>query len=191
MRRLTAREITIVALGAGLAIVVILGLGVFRPAFARLQAAQQQVAASSAELAADTQTADLLPSVQKTYDTTAASLQHAEDQIPQDIQLPQIVALLVQGIDKAGGQLVGMEFPQGAPATPVPGTPGVVALQFTMSVRGTWPEIVSFLHSMETLPRLISIDDMNVVKEPIGAGVAATATPTLRADLTMRAFALH
>ncbi len=191
MRRLTGREITIVAVGAALAIVVVLVLVFFRPAVERLQAAQRQVAASSQQLNEDQQTAARLPAAKIQHAQTVAALQRAEQQIPSQLALPQIVALLVQGIDGAGGQFVQMEFPQGVPAAALPGTPLVQALSFTMIVRGTWPQIIDFLHSTESLPRLIAVDSVSVTKEPLQQGTAPTVTPVLRAELTLRAFALR
>ncbi|HLN14167.1 MAG TPA: type 4a pilus biogenesis protein PilO [bacterium] len=191
MRRLTGREITIVAVGAALAIVVVLVLVFFRPAVARLQAAQRQVAASSQQLSQDQSTAARLPQAKAQHAATVAALQRAEQQIPSDLALPQIVALLVQGIDGAGGQFVQLEFPQGVPATALPGSPLVQALSFTMIVRGTWPQIIEFLHTTEGLPRLIAVDSVSVTKEPLQQGAAPTVTPILRAELSLRAFALR
>jgi len=191
MRRLTARETTVLAAGIALAILLILYVGVFGPALTQLSFQQRRVTVAMQDKATLQTIVDRLPAAEQNVAATRQALQRAMQQIPTDIDQPQIVALLSQAMTASRVRLVEITFPS-APtieATPAatPGLPTVQELAFHLVIEGTWPGTVAFFGQAEALPRLVAVQTIGLT----AGGATSGPGPILRAALDVRAFALR
>ncbi len=62
-------------------------------------------------------------------------------------------------------------------ASGLPTSPGLSNVSFTLSVSGTAAQLSSFLHGLDTFPRLLTISNLSVTGGPLIQGAGAT-TPT-------------
>jgi len=189
MRRLTARETTVLAAGVALAILVILYVGVFGPAMTQLSVQQRRVTQETRDKAALQAVVDRLPAAEQNVAATRTALQRAMQQIPPTIDQPQIIALLAQAMGASRVRLVEITFPS-APTTqaaPAAGLPTVQELAFHLVIEGTWPNAVAFLGQAEALPRLVGVQTITLT----AGGATSGPGPILRAALDVRAFALQ
>jgi Tfp pilus assembly protein PilO len=186
-RRLTRREIVVIAIAAVLALAVPVYLFLFRPKLEEMAVAEQLYAARVREYQQVDATARRFPQAQAERQAVADRLAVAEQRIPRTFE-PADVALLLASAIKAGGvQLVELTFPETPPAPAAGSTSGqgsgVLEAPFSLHVRGTFPQAVQFLRFVEVLPRVLSIDTMTFTAGP--------APPLLEITIGMKAYVLQ
>lgn len=141
-----------------------------------------------AELAALSSAAKLVPAKQ-------AELGRLQDAVPPAADLAQLIVDVDQAAATSGESLVtlspskpeGAQSATGAAGAPGPGAAksGLTAIQLSITGSGTYVQAMRFLDALETLPRLLALDDVSLT----AAGRAASgASPPLTMSVSARAF---
>ena len=66
--------------------------------------------------------------------------------------------------------------PQAAPPPPKGAAPRVIPVPFTLSIQGSWPQVLTFLELLEADDRYVRVQTMNVVANPANRQEALSAT---------------
>lgn len=146
-----------------------------------------------AELAALSSSAKLVPAKQ-------AELSRLQDAVPPAADLAQLIVDVDQAAASSGESLVTMspskpeDAQSGAGSAEATGSAsaggGLTVIQLSITASGTYPQAMRFLDALETLPRLLALDDVSLTaagREPSGAPPPLTMSVTARAFTTAAA----
>ncbi len=191
MRPLTERERLLAGFGVVAAALIPLYAFVFAPALQTLDAAGRQLQIKTKELASVEEAANRLPAALRQRAEIDAQLRAMERQIPEHIQISEVVGRLSRAIDASGVQLIEVRFPAGTQPSADPTDP-VEVLPFTLKIRGTFVNVIALMRQLEAPPHLVVGQALAIS----GGGAAATApggsaAPVLDITMDMKAFALH
>jgi Tfp pilus assembly protein PilO len=186
VRRLTRREVVLVALAAAVAVVVPLYALVFGPEIHTLSAMSRRVGAQTVQLAAAEADAARVPDLERAQAAERARLASVEQQIPADITVSRLMGRLSTSIASSGVQLIEVTFPQGTQPSASPTDP-IQELAFTVRLRGTFDRVVWFLRAMEAAPPVAVEQSLTLG----GAAGAPAGVGSLDVTLAMKAIALR
>ncbi len=199
MRPRTQREIIVVAAAVAVAILLILYYVAFLPRLTALAQANRQLRAKIAQVADTEQVATRLPAAKRERELTEEHLRAVEGQIPEAIEVSKLVADLSRAIEASGVQFVEIAFAEGQPAqagaATKAGGPAVANLQefpFSMKIRGTFDQTVTFLAWVEAMPRMVVVETLGISGQGnLSAASPGRAAPPLEISLEMKTFALR
>ena len=191
MRPLTERERVLAGLGVAAAVLIPLYAFVFAPTLRTLDAAGRQVQIKTRELASVEAVANRLPATERQRAQIDAQLKMMEQQIPDHIQISEVVGRFSRAIDASGVQLIEVTFPTGTQPSADPNDP-VEVLPFTLKIRGTFANVIALMQQLEAPPRLMVGQGLMISGGgPAPAVPGRTGTPLLDITMDMKAFALH
>ncbi len=204
MRPRTQREIIVVATAAAVGVLLVLYYVVFLPRLTALAQANRQLRAKIAQAADTEQAAARLPAAKRERALEEEHLRAVERQIPGGIEIHKLVADLNRAIEASGVHLVEIAFPEGQPAqaatatpagAPMAGGPAVANLQefpFSVRIRGTFDQTVTFLEQVEAMPRIVVVETLGISGQgDLSGGRPGRAAPRLEISLGMKTFALR
>jgi Tfp pilus assembly protein PilO len=151
MRRLTPREVVLVAVAAAAAVLVPLYSLVFGPELHTLSALASRVRSQTAQLAAAEADAARVPDLERARDVEATRVGLVEQDFPRAITVPKLMGRLSEAIASSGVQLIEVTFPHGTEPVASEAAP-IQELAFTIRLRGTFDRVVWFLKAMEAAP---------------------------------------
>jgi len=202
VRPRTQREIIVVAAAAAVGVLLILYYIAFLPRLTALAQANRQLRAKIAQVADTEQVAARLPAARRERELTEEHVRAVEAQIPEAIEVSKLVSDLSRAIEASGVQFVEIAFPEGQPAQAGaatqaggPAGPAVAHLQefpFSMRIRGTFDQTVTFLAWVEAMPRIVVVETLGISGQgDLSAASPGKAAPSLEIGLEMKTFALR
>lgn len=181
---LRRRERVLLILAATAVAAVVLALVLFLPKLQDVRNARTGAQRRQAELARTAALVQQRPEIEQRYQETVRAEQSLLGRIPAGLQLPDLIVQIDRTLTLSRVDLVQLEFSEGeqkpeAGANASGGAPeGMGSLALRVQVRGSYPQLRTFVAAVETLPRIVAIDRV-VMTQSEGAVLA---------DVAMRAF---
>lgn len=170
------KRISAVTAGAAVVLIVIWYMALFRPQSHHLTSAHKAYASAEAQINQLQQQADRLEALERQIPADNAKLSTLNSAVPSTPDLKDVLDQLHGLATSTGCQLTAVN-----PATPTTSgtaTAGPQSLQTTMTVTGSYPQLMSFMTGLTRIPRTVVVDSVSI----------GSASGGLQAQLTTRIF---